>query len=119
MTISTSKTVTIDLEARKGDIFNFPFVVLDDLEQPVDLSLYTSAKMSIRTNENSTNPVYSFTSTGGTINVDGMGSGSFIVDCDELTIDAGSYLYDFEVRTSTRRLTVLSGKFIVTADVTK
>jgi hypothetical protein len=121
MTISTSKTVYIDLEAKRNDQFYFPFQVLDDNSSPVDYSVFTSAKLSLKQSENSTDALLSFTSTGATntIDVSGKGQGNFIVQCDQLNIEAGTYLYDFEVRTSTKRVTPLSGKITVTQDITR
>jgi hypothetical protein len=121
MTISTNRTVYIDLEAKRNDYFYLPFAVKDDSDHFENFSGYTSAKLTIRTTENSSTEIVSFTSTGSTyvIDISGRANGSFIVSCDQLAFDAGQYQYDFEVRTSTRRKTVLSGKFTIISDITR
>jgi hypothetical protein len=120
MTINTSTTQYIDLEATHQDYFSFPFAVLDDLSNPVDFSSYTSAKMSIRSNEDSSE-LLCFSSTGATntIDISGKALGSFVVSTNQLTIDPGQYRYDFEVRNATKRLTVLAGKLTITSDITQ
>lgn len=125
MTISTRRTQYIDLEATHGDYFNFPFAVYDEVNNLVDFTdlestNYTSAKLSIRDNEDSSTDLLVFSSTGSTntIDISGRASGSFVVACDQLNLAPGQYQYDFEVRSATRRLTVLAGKFTIISDIT-
>lgn len=118
-TINLSPTVLIDLITKKQDRIDFDFSVTDEQDSPINLSGYTSAKLTIRNNE-LTSEVISFTNTGTTYQIDisGLGSGEIVVSCDSLAIDAGDYYYDLQLSNATQIITVMAGKFTVTDQIT-
>jgi hypothetical protein len=64
-------------------------------------------------------PVMTYSSTGGTINISNRGAGQFIISGSTSTISAGKYYYDFEVRRNNTYQTIMSGAFIVSPDYTR
>lgn len=118
-TINISPTVTVDLLAIENDYLNFPFQVLDDNNNPVNFSGYTSAKLTVKSNELASELI-SFSSTGSTYQIDisGKVTGQFTVKCNSLAIPAYAYEYDFEVKNATQRITVMTGKLIVRSQIT-
>lgn len=118
-TINISPTVQLDLTAIENDTLNFSFQVLDDNSNPVNFSGYTSAKLTVKSNE-LTSELISFSSTGSTylIDISARNIGSFTVKCNSLAIPSSTYQYDFEVKNASQRITVMTGKFIVRSNIT-
>jgi hypothetical protein len=118
-TINISPTVTVDLLAIENDTLSFPFQVLDDNNSPVNFSGYTSAKLTVKSNELASELI-SFSSTGSTYIIDicQRSTGLFTVKCNSLAIPSNVYQYDFEVRNASQRITIMEGKFIVRSNIT-
>ena len=114
-----SKAYNLNLSARRNDTFTTTLLVKES-SVAVDLSEYTAAKMQLKENENADAAV-TFTNTGSTynINLSNLATGYVTVSASTLNIVSGSYLYDLELRNTTKTQTVVYGKFHVINDITK
>jgi hypothetical protein len=110
-----SKTANVDFVIPKNDYFYFNCGVLDENDNQVDLSDYTSAKMQVRENEYA-DPVLTFTSSGGTIDISNLVAGQIILAQSTSGVVANTYYYDLELKNNTYRQTVMAGRFFVKSD---
>lgn len=113
-----SKTAIKDFYVKRGDTFYFDFQVLDQDDNAVDLSDYTSAKMQVKKNENATS-VLTLTSSGGTIDISNLDSGQIVLSASTSSVVANTYYYDLELSNTNFIQTVMSGKMFVDNDYTR
>jgi hypothetical protein len=119
-TIQTYRTANCDFLAIKNDTFNQTVQFTDDQNQPVNLSVYDSARMQLKENEN-TDSLLEFSSTGLTHNINLSGSTIGIITISStvpLDIPAYSYRYDLQFSNGSVFETIAKGKFKVIQDIT-
>ena len=118
--IQNFRTAIADFHVNKNDTFKQTVQFTDENSQPIDLSVYTFAKMQLKENENSES-ILQFTSTGIThyINLSGSTVGIISIGCTvPLSIPAFAYRYDLQFNNTTVYETISKGKFKVVQDIT-
>jgi hypothetical protein len=117
--IQTYRTATVDFEAIKGDSFNQTIQFTDENGSPVNLSVYTYAKMQLKEAEYS-NSVWEFTSTGITNQIILTGStvGIITIVGEAITLTPYQYLYDLQFNNTTTVETIAKGRFKIIQDIT-
>lgn len=117
--IDLSKADYVDLKGYQRDSFIWQLTVKDTGGTAVNLSSFTTAKMSLRETEYG-DPTVTFHSTGTThtIKLAGLATGNITVSASTLNITPTTYLYDLQLSSATRTETVAYGKLKVIPDIT-
>ena len=109
----------LNITAIHNDTLQASFQLIDDSDEPVNLSNYTFSKCQLKENELS-NSVLTLFSTGTTSNVDlsQLELGIITLNHPLLNIPAGIYQYDIELRDASTIETIAGGLFIILSDIT-
>lgn len=114
-----AKPQIIDLEYPRGDSFATQFQVVDDDDQPVDITGHTFV-MTVDPEPNPPNATNNLFQLSGTIDV--AASGLFSVAPSEANTNVALdvYYYDIEMTDpATTKRTIAKGKFTISGDITK
>lgn len=105
----------------QGKTFTFHFELLDKEENPLNLTGYT-ARMQLRVDYDSEDPVFELTTENGRVTIDELAGAVdlFISAADTEDLAAGSYKYDLELVGSVDIVVCpIYGKVKVLREVTK
>jgi hypothetical protein len=117
------RAIRMDITAKRNDSFS-PYVTILENGVPLDLSGYDVATMQVKTDSEDEDIVLTASLADGRILLEDGGNVGRItwdIDDDDMDIEPNTYVYDLELynTSSDYRETVLEGKFIVNADVTR
>ena len=88
-------------------------------DDPVNLSGYT-ARMQAREKYSSANPIFTLSTSDGSISLDNQGNIDILIDADSTeSIFPKEYVYDLELDSGSEVYRLVEGKFIVTPEVTR
>ena len=106
-----------NLVAYQGDTRVWSFTMVDNSDNPIDVS-GAVITMTIKRQRGATVPaIYTASTTDGDITVTGAGNNTVNVSLDG-NYPAGALVYDVEFVESSRTITYLTGQFTVTTEVT-
>ena len=111
---------TYDISADQGSDLDTLITYTDDAGTVINLT-GCSARMQVRPFAGSTNPVLNLTSSSGITLGGAAGTIRILISAAALSlVPAGSYAYDIElVDTAQVVLKIISGQFVVNAEVTR
>lgn len=107
-----------DLVAYQGDTRVWSFTMVDNNDNPINVSGATITMTIKRIRGANVATVWEGSTTGGEITVTGAGSNTVNVYLDG-DYPAGSLVYDIEFVEGGRIITYLTGQFVVTTEVTE
>jgi len=106
-----------DLVAYQGDTRVWSFIMLDNDDNPIDLTGCTIVMTIKRQRGGNVAALWTGSTTGGEITVSGINSNTVNVYLDG-DYPAGALVYDVEFVQNGRTITYLTGQFTVTTEVT-
>jgi phosphotransferase system HPr-like phosphotransfer protein len=104
----------LNFKCRRQDAFEKNLEVLNDDGTPFDFTGYT-ALMQVRKKSGS-EVVIEFDSEDGSIT---LLEGEILIEKDSIDVTSGSYVYDLQLTSDGKRRTIITGNFVVTADLTE
>jgi hypothetical protein len=107
-----------DLVAYQGDTRTWSFAIIDNDNNPVDLSSATITMTIKRSRGKNVPTIWSGSTTDSRITVSGDDDNVVNVFLDG-DYPAGSLVYDVEFEENNRIITYLTGQFVVTMEVTE
>lgn len=107
-----------DLVAYQGDTREWSFTIVDNNDNPIDVSGATITMTIKRQRGANVAVVWEGSTTGGEIVVIGPDNNNVVVSLDG-DYPAGSLVYDMEFVEGGRTITYLTGQFTVTTEVTQ
>lgn len=108
----------LDLSVISNDTLNASFQLIDETDQPVNLASYTGASMMVKSDEYSL-PILTLTSSNNSIDLSQLALGIIKLYSPILSLNAGQYLYDVELRNNNTIETIAGGYFNVSFDITR
>jgi hypothetical protein len=106
------------ITCKKGDTFRIDLAVIyEDNGANVDLSVYTSIDMHVKSDPQDTSTVLEFSTSNGSISVNANVI-TLQKSAEDMNVPAKSYVYDIQASSGATITTISEGNFIVSQDVT-
>ena len=119
--VSTDRAINLVIKTKKNDTFSLTITVLEN-GTAFDLTNYDVATMQVKARKDSSTVVLLLSIADSRLALGGTeGTITFLVAKEDMDITDGTYVYDLEItNTGTGvRETIIEGKFIISADVTR
>lgn len=109
----------LDIEIEQGATFNLAFLYEDGAGQPIDLTGMT-ARMQLRRQYSSSEFILNLSTENGGITIEALtGTISLFVSAFDTSTLSGSGVYDLELVNGPIVNRILSGSYIICAEVTR